>query len=211
MKAAPRRSRRIASVAAALAMGSALAIACAAGCAAHAPPPSAASPAAVRTTLAMLPLENLSGRPENGDRYSRLVWTTLGESGRYQLVDPGEVNAAMVDLRIRSSSAITRDQVHDVSQRLKTPWILAGTLLECGAVRTPDGDVPSFSLALRLLDGSSGRVVWTGMRAHSGEDRETVFGWGRETDLERLAQSTTRELVAALTVPAATDSAGGGP
>lgn len=178
----------------------------AAGCAGHAPPPAAAAGTAPRATIAMLPLENLSGRPENGDRVSRLVWTTLGEQGRYQVVDPGQMDAALVELRIRSSAAITREQVAAVSKRLSAPWILAGTVLECGAVRTPDGDVPSFSLALRLLDGGSGRVVWTGMRAHSGEDHETVFGWGRETDLDRLAQLTARELIAAIQVPAASDS-----
>jgi TolB-like protein len=186
-----------------------VALLAAAGCAAHSPPPAANTSGLPRVTVAMLPLENLSGRPENGDRISRMVWTTLGENGRYQVLDPGQVDAVLVELRVRSAAAMTREQVGEISKRLGAPWILAGTVLECGAVRTPDGDVPSFSLALRLLDGGSGRVVWTGMRAHSGEDHETVFGWGRETDLDRLAQFTARELVAAIQVPAASDSARG--
>lgn len=181
----------------------ALALALAGGCAAHrAPPP----PPGARASLAMMPLENLSGRAEYGDRYTRLVWTAIGGSGRFDLVDPGEVDAMLVEQRIRTSAMLTREQVLKAAARLHVHWLLAGTLLECGTVHTPDGDIPSFSLALRLIDGRTGLVVWTDLRARSGEDRETIFGWGREEDLQRLAETTARELVAAMPIPSTPDS-----
>jgi len=111
-----------------------------------------------------------------------------------------------VELRIRSAGTITREQLLKASTRLEARWIVAGTLLECGSVHTPDGDVPTFSLALRVIDGHSGHVVWTYLRARSGEDRETVFGWGREVSLERLADATTRQLIQNLVIPTAPDS-----
>jgi hypothetical protein len=156
--------------------------------------------------MAMLPLENLSGRAEYGDRFSRLVWTTLGRTGRFDLVDAGEVDAVLVEQRIRSAGSLSRDQVLKSAGRLKVRWILAGTLLECGTVRSPEGDLPSFALSLRVIDGRSGRVVWTDMRARSGQDRETVFGWGREENLERLAESAARELIDRIQLPNIPDS-----
>lgn len=66
--------------------------------------------------------------------------------------------------------------------------------------------MPSFTLALRVLDGRSGEVVWTDLRARTGQDRETVFGWGREESLERLAESTARELVDRITPRSLHDS-----
>jgi TolB-like protein len=159
-----------------------------------------------RPRVAVLPLENLSGHAEYGNRFSRLVWTSMGRTGRFDLVDPGEVDAMLVELRIRSAGALTRDQLLKASGRLGAPWIMAGTLLECGTVRTPDGDVPTFSIALRLIDARTGSVAWTDLRARSGEDRETVFGWGRETSLERLADATTRDLLQNLTIPQTPDS-----
>jgi hypothetical protein len=175
------------------------------GCAAHAPVPPPGS-AAVRPKVALLPLENLSGHAEYGERYTRLLWSELGRAARYQVVDVGEVDAMLVELRIRSAGALTREQLLKAAARLHTRWILAGTLLECGTVRTPDGDIPTFTLALRLLDGQTGRVAWTDLRARSGEDRETIFGWGREGSLERLAASTARELVSNLRIPRDNDS-----
>lgn len=177
----------------------------AAGCAAHAPR-ALAPPAGPRPLLALLPLENLSGRAEFGDRLTRIVWTELGASPRWEVVEPGELDAALADARVRSSLALTRDQIQRVATRTGARWLVAGTIIECGQVRTPDGDVPTLALALRLIDGSSGRVRWTDQLTRSGEDRETVFGWGRVTHLERLAQGTARELVAAIRLPAEADS-----
>lgn len=172
-----------------------------AGCA-HAPVATIApEAAAARARLALLPLENLSGHAEYGDRFTRLAWATLGRDGRYTLVDPGQVDGAMVDLRIRSTGVLTRDQLLRMAARLRVRWLLLGSLLEAGAVRTPDGDVPTFSLVLRLVDGESGEVVWSDLRTRTGEDHETVFGWGRETSLEKLAEAATRDLVAAFVIP----------
>jgi TolB-like protein len=185
----------------ALALGLALA-----GCGAHAPAPEPVPAPGARPVMAVLPLENLSVRPENGDRLTRVVWTALGSSGRFEVVESGEVEGAIADVRLRTVASVTRDQLLRIAKQTNARWLLAGTILECGTVRTPDGEVPSLSLALRVLDGGTGRVVWTGMRAHSGEDRETIFGWGRETSLERLADRTTRELIDAIRLPAAVDS-----
>lgn len=184
----------------------ALAVAAAAwGCAAGTTRVQPAAGAA-RVGMAMLPLENLSGRAENGDRYSRLVWTVLGRTDRFVLTDPGEVEAALGELRIRSSGSIARDQVVRAAQRLGTRWLVTGTLLEAGLVRTPDGDCPSFGLTLRVLDGRTGNVVWSDLATRSCQDRETIFGWGREENLERLADAATRELVEKLRLPEPADS-----
>lgn len=176
-----------------------------AGCAAAAPRPVPAAGAA-RTSIVMLPLENLSGRAEFGDRITRIVWTEMGGSARWEVVEQGEVDAALADARVRNSLSLTREQVRQIAKRTGARWLMAGTIIECGLVRTPDGEVPTLALALRLIDGETGRVRWTDMRTRSGEDHETVFGWGRVTNLERLAQDTARELVAAVRLPAEPDS-----
>lgn len=181
----------------------------AAGCA-HAPARAPALAASARTAVALLPLENFSERAEYADRMTRVVWSAIGRDGRFEAIEPGEVDAVMADLRIRSSGVLTRDQIVKAAEKLGVRWILAGAVIECGTVRTPDGDVPSLSMSLRLLDGRSGRVAWTDLRAHSGEDRETVFGWGRETSIERLANRTAVELIAAMRLPAEPDSAAQG-
>lgn len=156
--------------------------------------------------VALLPLENLTGRSEFGERFSRLVWATIGRDERFRVVDVGEVEAAIGEVRIRNAGLVSRDQVTRLARRLDARWIFAGALLECGTVRTPDGDVPAFGMTLRVIDGRTGEVVWADMRARTGEDRETIFGWGRESSLDRLAESAARDLVDHVKLPATRDS-----
>jgi hypothetical protein len=39
---------------------------------------------------------------------------------------------------------------------------------------------------VRLIQPATGRVLWAGVDFRTGEDGETVFGWGRVRSAERL-------------------------
>jgi TolB-like protein len=177
------------------------------GCAGHrAPEPSAAPAAGPRQRIAVLPLEDLSGQSGAADRMTRVLFTVLAQAGVYEVVEPGTVDMALSDARVRSTGMLSREQIQSLSTELGTRWLLTGSALEFGRVRTPDGEVPSVGIALRLIDGRDGRVCWADQRYRNGDDRETVFGWGHESDADRLAQHTLAELVQALRVPADGDS-----
>ena len=182
----------------------ALVLALGAGCGGTMPAPRTAAEGA--PAIAVLPLEDLSGQAGVGERLTRVVYTELVNAGRWQVQEPGEVDAALAEARIRSTGIMTRDQSVRVAERLGVRWLLTGTTLEYGRVRTPDGEVPAVGLALRLLDGRSGRVVWADQRFRSGEDRETVFTWGRINDITQLAGRTAAELIEGIRVPAAEDT-----
>jgi TolB-like protein len=176
------------------------------GCAAHRPPPAAPVPAGPRPLIAVLPLEDLSGQSGAADRMTRVLFTVVAQAGAYEVVDPGTVDAALSEARVRSTGMLSREQVLALSGQLETRWLLTGSALEFGRVRTPDGEVPSVGIALRLIDGRDARVVWADQRYRNGDDRETVFGWGHESDGDRLALTTMTELVRGLRVPAGGDS-----
>ena len=55
--------------------------------------------------------------------------------------------------------------------------------------------MPSVGLTLRMVEAKSARIVWAGMRFRSGDDNETVFGWGRIRSAERLAEEAVAELL----------------
>lgn len=174
------------------------------GCAAGTAPLVRGPDAPALERVALLPLENLSARPESGDMVTRVTYGALAQGGRCEMVEPGDVEAGMRDLRIRTSGMLTTDQAVKLAARLKARWLVTGTILECGTVRTPDGDVPSVGLSLRMLSGEDGRVTWNAMRVRTGDDRETVFGWGRELSLERLTQRALEEMLRRFPLPAAT-------
>lgn len=177
-----------------------------AGCA-HAHGPAAAEAPPVvgpPVPIAVLPLEELSGQVGSAEKLTRIVFTELVSHGGWQVTDPGQVDGAVVAARIRSTGSLTREQVRIVSDTLGVRWLLTGAALEFGHVRTPDGDTPAVGLSLRLIDGTTGKVRWAGQRYRNGDDRETVFGFGRVSDPQVLAHTTIAELLAGLRPP--TDS-----
>lgn len=171
------------------------------GCASTAPV--ARAPGAPLERVALLPLENLATRPEAGDLVTRVVYGTMSQGARCEMVEHGDVEAAMRDLRVRTSGMLTTEQAVRLATRLEARYLLTGTILECGTVRTPEGEVPSVGLTLRMLDGTTGRVTWNAMRVRTGDDHETLFGWGREVSLERLTQRALEDMLRRFPLPAA--------
>jgi TolB-like protein len=181
-----------------------------AGCAGTRGPASAlppGTPTPPPTPVAILPLEDLSGHSGAADKLTRIVFTELVARGGWEVVDPGQVDGMLALARLRSTGSMSREQVRMLSDSLHVPVLLAGAALEYGLVRTPDGEVPSIGLSLRLLDGRSGRVLWADQRFRAGDDKETVFGWGRQDDPDRLAQLTVADLLSGLRAPAADTAA----
>ena len=176
------------------------------GCA-HTPRPTPAlepgSVPAAHPRVAFLPLENLSGRADVSDVLSRIFHSELTSTGRWDVVEPGDVESALEELRIRNTGTLSKAQLTDLGHRLQVSYVLVGSVLESGVVHSADGDVPSVGVTIRLLDTGAGRAVWSRMGFRTGEDKETVFGWGRETSAERLGAMLAKELFKDLIVPPA--------
>jgi len=111
------------------------------------------------------------------------------------MVDPAEVDAAMDSLRIRATGSMTIGQLRVMADTLHVAYILLGSVLESGTVETPDGPVPSVGATLRVVEAATGRVWWAGVHFRSGEDRETVFGWGRVRSPERLTVELAQDML----------------
>jgi TolB-like protein len=147
-----------------------------------------------RPLVLMLPLANLSGRLESGDLTSRLFYAELSRTGTCDLVDWGDVERLVETLRVRDTGAPTPAQLEALRDSTGARYVIAGSVLESGTVRTPEGDVPSVGVSLRLIDATSRRAVWADARFRTGQDGETLFGWGRETSLTRLTERLAREM-----------------
>lgn len=178
-----------------------------AGCAATRPPPRPAAPAGPLPRVALLPLEDLSGRAEAGLAFGRILFAELVRTGACQVIEAGLVEAAAESLGLRAPGSLAREEVEALGRQLEADYLMLGSLLESGTVRSAGGEVPSVGAALKLLDAASARVVWASVRFRTGEDRETVFGWGRESDRQKLAAELATELLADLRFPSADSAA----
>jgi TolB-like protein len=146
-----------------------------------------------RPRVAFIPLENLAEIPESGAVVMNVFFAELVRVGIFDLVEMGEVEAALRELRIRKTGSLPTEQVRQIAEQLGVNYLMIGSILEAGTVSTPDGVIPSLGVALRLLDGTDARVVWANVHIRTGEDKEGMFGWGRENDFEQLVLETATE------------------
>lgn len=167
-----------------------------AGCATTAPRHYLAVPAALadQPRTAFLPLENLTDQAERGQRVNEIFFVAFTRSGLFEPVEVGETQVALREVRVRQTGSLSNEQIEALGARLGARLLLLGSILECGSVTTQDGSVPALGVSLRLLDVETRRVVWTDAHVRTGEDRESVFGWGREENFERLAAETAAEM-----------------
>lgn len=178
-----------------------------AGCAATRPAVVPPRPPGPLPRVALLPLEDLSGRADAGTVFGRILFVELVRTGACEVIESGLVEAAAESLRIRNAGSLAHEDVRALGDRLDARFLLLGSLLESGTVRTQAGDVPSVGIALKLLDAGTARVLWAAARFRTGEDRETVFGWGRQHDRQQLAADLAADVLKDFRIPAADSAA----
>lgn len=194
MRIGTRGIRRHAGPALGMLLVAALGAGCAAGTQTRAP--ASLPPVADRPRVALMPLENLSGQADAGEIFSRILFVELVGTECCDVVETGQVEAALDSMGLRTTGALTRADLDELRTRLGVRYTLLGSVLESGTARTPEGDVPSVSITLKLLETETGRVVWATGGFRTGDDREKAFGLGRERNRERLTASLAAELLA---------------
>lgn len=145
--------------------------------------------------VAVFPFENLSGKADAGDLMTHVFFAELARRGAWQVIEPGAVDAVLDTLGIRNPASLTGAQLRAAADTLRATQVLMGSVLESGVVRGEDGELPAVGASIRLVDAASGTVLWTGLKFRSGDDHETLFGWGRERSAERLASKLARDLI----------------
>jgi TolB-like protein len=154
------------------------------------------TPLAGHPRVAVLPLENLSGTVDAGRSLTQIVVAELAASGICDVVETGNAERAVRVLRIRDTSAPTTAEVRALGDTLGAKFLLCGVVLEQARIDTPDGDIPTIAAAFKLLEVPTARVIWGKVVVRTGEDHETLFGWGRVTDGSRVASQLATDAIA---------------
>lgn len=160
-------------------------------------------------SVAMLPFEDLSGRENVAEQFTRVFMAELVRTGTLPVLEEGLVEDAMDRLSIRSARSLTSAEMRKLGDSLHVTHLLFGNVLEAGEIKGDEGGIPSVSAALRLVDISSGRVVWACHHTRTGEDRETVFQWGRQRSQDKLIASLAEEMLEDLRKAGARGARGG--
>lgn len=142
--------------------------------------------------VAVLPFENLTNDRQAGLRATRFAITELLASGAVDVVEPGEVQAALVSLtglppgRSPSPSA---EQVLSLGKALGTQALILGSVTQSENLRSGNVPVPVVTIDMRMVETETGVTVWAATHSEKGSTLSArLLGTGGEP----LAETTRR-------------------
>lgn len=121
--------------------------------------------------VAVLPFENLSSDRQAGPRASRLAITQLLASGAVDVVEPGEVAAAMTRVqgsvggRARQPST---EEIVALAAELDVQAVILGSVTQSATVRSASLSIPVVTLDLHMVEAETGATVWAATHSEKG-------------------------------------------
>jgi TolB-like protein len=144
--------------------------------------------------VAVLPFENLSNDRQAGLRATRLTITELLASGALDVVEPGEVQAALIQtgaFQAGRTPIPSTEQIISLGQALEVEAIIMGTVTQSENLRSGNVPVPVVTLDLRMVETETGATVWAATHSEKGSTVSAkILGTGGQPIAE-----TTRECV----------------
>lgn len=132
--------------------------------------------------VAVLPFENLTNDRQAGFRATRLMVTELLASGAVDVVEPGEVQAAMRALpgaQLGRVAVPSTEQIVSLSQELGVQAFVLGTVTQSENLRSGVVPIPVVTLDVRMVEAETGATVWAATHSErGGSTGAAVLGTG---------------------------------
>jgi TolB-like protein len=144
--------------------------------------------------VAVLPFENLSSDRQAGLRATRLTVTELLASGALDVVERGEVQAALTQTETFQPGRTpmpSTEQVISLGQALGVQAVIMGTVTQSENLRSGSVLIPVVTIDMRMVEAETGATVWAATHSEKGGSISAkVLGTGGQPMAE-----TTRECV----------------
>jgi len=138
--------------------------------------------------VAVLPFNNISGRPDAGVIVTNLFVTELFNAGRVVVEEPGNVLQFMREERVNVLGEIDLLKLQLLSRRLHLDAVIVGTVMEFDDGGEGNSPVPVVSISARMIEPVEGRIIWSAQDKKKGADFITIFGRGRVRAVTSLAK-----------------------
>jgi TolB-like protein len=117
--------------------------------------------------VAVLPFENFSSEPDAGVRATRLLITELLASGAVDVVEPGEVNAALNRLAGLATPP-SSEHIIALGKSLKAQAVILGSVSQSETVRSGTVTIPVVTLDTHMVETETGSAVWAVTHTEKG-------------------------------------------
>jgi TolB-like protein len=145
--------------------------------------------------IAVLPFDNLSGVEDAGEKMTEIFIVELLRTGSFSVSEPGRVKKAVMEKRIRTTRDLDIEDARWLGENLEVDLILVGSVLEFSVEESTNKKVPMVTVIARMVKADSGVTVWAAYQSRQGDDKESIFGWGRVASLSKLAHLVASEML----------------
>jgi hypothetical protein len=130
-------------------------------------------------TVAVLPFQNLSRDSTGADRVRDVFINGLLSTGAVYVVPVGEVARGIIRTEIQTPVTPSPEEVTKLANNIKVQAIIAGVVREYGEVRSGSSSAGVISMSVQMLEGQTGKTVWTASSTKGGIDVwDRLFGGG---------------------------------
>ena len=146
-------------------------------------------------TVAVLPLVNLTREQQANDRVRDVFVTALMANSGIYVVPAGEVARGVVGSSIANPTTPTPDEIVKLCKTIKVDAVFTGVVREYGEVRSGTAMANVISVSLQLMEGQTGKVVWSADTTQGGigiVDR--LFGGGGQP-LNAITEKAVDDLI----------------
>ena len=132
--------------------------------------------------IAVMPFENDTNDRMAASRVTRLTLTELLASGAFDVVEPGEVEAAVnqiEDLSLRQAGRPSKAHIAALGQSLQAQALILGSVTQSGIIRSGQVNIPVVTIDMRMVETETGVVVWAATHSEKGSNVSSkILGTG---------------------------------
>lgn len=143
--------------------------------------------------VAVFPFRNMTDYKDAGEIVSKVFVSELHNVGNFIVEEPANVNRFIVQENIYAVGELDIGRARVLGRRLKTDYILFGTIEEYGMDRTLG--TPVLSLSVRLVDTEKGKVYWYEHAKKYGSDYTIIFDFGEIYSESALTKKVAHEMI----------------
>ncbi len=148
--------------------------------------------------VGVLPLENLSTDQTAGEKVRRVVITELLATGIVDVIEPGQVNRALVQLNLQNPTVMSPEDFKKVGAALGVQILIVGSVESYERVQVGGVQAPEVTITLRGIDVDSGTIVWAASHTQGGATvGARLFGLTGDS-LSEVARKAAHESVVTL-------------
>jgi hypothetical protein len=148
--------------------------------------------------VAVLPLENLATEKQAALRATRMLITELLASGAVDVVEPGEVRAALDRLPGVNRRTPTAEHIKELGKSLQVQGIILGSVTQSENLRSGTISIPVVTLDVRMLETETATAVWAATHTERGAGMSAkLLGTGAEP-ISETTRRCVRQIVKTL-------------